>query len=1000
VHSWTGTGTGSISLTQQQTTHYSTSQESVQQLTQYVTENVLFYPCISLSVSSAGVPGSLYTTGSGTSGTSYECDPVGTSIGLVATPTHSDNQLNSISCTGDVFSGSSDCFALSSRSPAAAGGAVTYGAGALSLFDYTTETAMFYPCIDTVIDPTGATSGGAFYPDTYKTASGGHECQPPGTYVALTAAPANPGDLVATVTCSAPDGGSMCSSGNGYSINDEALDTSSWAVGTWGFGDVVQLTDYVRETALFWPCITFAIYDSSNPGNLGTFTNGQGNTFQCYPEGSAVDFVISPAGTSEVHSVTASSNPLSDNKGGWADGSINGYPSASGQDYTYNNNNFGLTAGTTVYIPAAIGLGDNTTEEAYIYPCVTFTQNYYAAGTPSGADSQNPDCVYPGTKESMTSTFNTGWQFGSWTGYCQVTSGCGAYTGSTAAATTGYVSSAILEKANYWPCVTFTDPDGYGTPVGSYSAIPGESNPTCAPYGSTVQFWPDANPSYNFNQWTGSTPYGGYGAYSGFSSTQNPNANPNYIYFTMPSNPVTEQAAYIPTYSLTLHCTTCAGQQNAAIADLTTGSGINGCSTYWCPYQSDLTLSGISAGDYVDLTVNPASNSYFDGYSGAPGSAFTCGNSKCIEFSMPSSSLTVTAAYGVSAPPTTSIPTYTVTLQCTSSSPCNGQHNIAIADGSLSVNGCRDYRCPSPSSITLTTYSGNTITLTSAPASGWTFAAYLDTSSGAPSGISSCGSSCTFTMPSSSQVITAWYNPPVQTTYSVTLQCSSCSGQQNIAIADESSGGPSVNGCTDFGCPPAYQSSLTLSGVSAGDTVKITSAPASGWTFGGFSGGPTLSSCGNGCATFTMPSSSQTITASYTSQPSCVVQAPPCTWSGRCWTCKSETLTPSIFNNCAQTAGWSPISGNMPILICISTHESGVNAGAYSCSDPNGGSFGLMQVNGIHCGSNPTGNACTSFFDPVSNLAEALTIYRAAGNSFWSSESWEAEYSNCNGMGQ
>jgi len=63
----------------------------------------------------------------------------------------------------------------------------------------------------------------------------------------------------------------------------------------------------------------------------------------------------------------------------------------------------------------------------------------------------------------------------------------------------------------------------------------------------------------------------------------------------------------------------------------------------------------------------------------------------------------------------------------------------------------------------------------------------------------------------------------------------------------------------------------------------------------------------------------------------------------------------------AQQAGFTGQS--LATILAISQAESGLNTGAYNGSDPYGGSYGIVQINGSHFSSGGTTKACA--LDPA-----------------------------------
>ena len=95
----------------------------------------------------------------------------------------------------------------------------------------------------------------------------------------------------------------------------------------------------------------------------------------------------------------------------------------------------------------------------------------------------------------------------------------------------------------------------------------------------------------------------------------------------------------------------------------------------------------------------------------------------------------------------------------------------------------------------------------------------------------------------------------------------------------------------------------------------------------------------------------------------------------------------------AVSLGW-PLA-ELPELSRIVWRESRCLPEAYNGKDPNGGSYGLMQINGYWCTANslhPRGylarigvHDCQQLFDPLVNLQAAYTIWQLSGWSPWAS---------------
>ena len=97
-----------------------------------------------------------------------------------------------------------------------------------------------------------------------------------------------------------------------------------------------------------------------------------------------------------------------------------------------------------------------------------------------------------------------------------------------------------------------------------------------------------------------------------------------------------------------------------------------------------------------------------------------------------------------------------------------------------------------------------------------------------------------------------------------------------------------------------------------------------------------------------------------------------------------KTLCEQVFDT-AKTIGW-PVD-QLGMLVAIAQRESRCQPDAFNPNDPNGGSYGIMQINGFWCQPSrywPNGylqahgilSTCTDLFDRETNLRAALAIYR------------------------
>ena len=97
-----------------------------------------------------------------------------------------------------------------------------------------------------------------------------------------------------------------------------------------------------------------------------------------------------------------------------------------------------------------------------------------------------------------------------------------------------------------------------------------------------------------------------------------------------------------------------------------------------------------------------------------------------------------------------------------------------------------------------------------------------------------------------------------------------------------------------------------------------------------------------------------------------------------------KTLCEQVFDT-AKAIGW-PID-QLGMLVAIAQRESRCQPDAFNPNDPNGGSYGIMQINGFWCQPSrywPNGylqaygllTECTDLYDRETNLRAALAIYR------------------------
>ena len=113
---------------------------------------------------------------------------------------------------------------------------------------------------------------------------------------------------------------------------------------------------------------------------------------------------------------------------------------------------------------------------------------------------------------------------------------------------------------------------------------------------------------------------------------------------------------------------------------------------------------------------------------------------------------------------------------------------------------------------------------------------------------------------------------------------------------------------------------------------------------------------------------------------------------------EATTTTITTIANCddvvtlAQASGW-PVD-QLPTLRYIAKAESACMPWAHNVTDPHGGSYGIMQINGFWCIPNsnwPTGwlqaqgilATCDDLFNATINLQAALAIQSETGWQAW-----------------
>lgn len=83
-----------------------------------------------------------------------------------------------------------------------------------------------------------------------------------------------------------------------------------------------------------------------------------------------------------------------------------------------------------------------------------------------------------------------------------------------------------------------------------------------------------------------------------------------------------------------------------------------------------------------------------------------------------------------------------------------------------------------------------------------------------------------------------------------------------------------------------------------------------------------------------------------------------------------STLTINQALDAAKQGGWS--GARLVLIVSIAMAESGLRTDAYNSKDPNGGSWGIVQINGAHFHSGGTTKTCA--LTPVCAFQYAYTL--------------------------
>jgi hypothetical protein len=115
-------------------------------------------------------------------------------------------------------------------------------------------------------------------------------------------------------------------------------------------------------------------------------------------------------------------------------------------------------------------------------------------------------------------------------------------------------------------------------------------------------------------------------------------------------------------------------------------------------------------------------------------------------------------------------------------------------------------------------------------------------------------------------------------------------------------------------------------------------------------------------------------------------------------TTTTTTTLPALVTTCTQVATLAMVEGlpadELETALRVAVRESRCTSDAYNATDPNGGSYGLYQINGFWCRPNdnwPTGwlqaknivTDCADLFDPTTNTRAMVAIWRNSGWLPW-----------------
>lgn len=112
----------------------------------------------------------------------------------------------------------------------------------------------------------------------------------------------------------------------------------------------------------------------------------------------------------------------------------------------------------------------------------------------------------------------------------------------------------------------------------------------------------------------------------------------------------------------------------------------------------------------------------------------------------------------------------------------------------------------------------------------------------------------------------------------------------------------------------------------------------------------------------------------------------------------TTTTLPALVTTCTQVASLALAEGLPPseleTALRVAVRESRCTSDAHNASDPNGGSYGIYQINGFWCLPNsnwPTGwlqakgilKTCDDLYDPTTNTQAMVAIWHNSGWLPW-----------------